>query len=705
MIALDLELQLLSDAEPGTGLGTEALDSLVPRDEGNQPVLPATHIKGLLRDRLGTIGSWLADGTIADRFRILLDEIVGLGGESGSDGMQGRMRLADLRLVVAPDATGSTLEIHRTALSELGSAHAQSLRGVEAVAAGRSFRGRLWLDATAGDPIDLACRLGLMSIEAVGSTRTRGAGLCRIRIEGEGRGPGALLHELEQSLQGSLVVARPQSPTAPAAKRLRDAGTKWFRLCFLADAPVCCAETPVVGTNVIRSGPVIPASAVQGAILTLLSTRDPELASAAFSSPSFRAWPLTPIAPATAGPKTVGFGVRVDLAHRMSKLPLARADGAQEHEFFDSAVAPYHWSEAPAGSALKSTDGVLVRGDGGAVGLWRSQDLPRVLRTHGVHSGPDGTRNLFSVEALAPLVFAGLLAIPGDAAALLEDLLAAGVTVSFGKSRTVRGSGVLALQRLDGAVAGPWEWHLGADQHSAQGRVFVVQSPLALPDDWDVGRAEHALARLAQEAGWGELVIGDPSGRGRHGGTVANVGLRFGWNRHGLGQTVGAHRRLRARRVVLPGSVLVLREPLANLEQRLLEGIGAGREQGLGALLPHPGIASHRLPSPPPLATLRSDGAARLAIELWELGGMDKGPSASQIGDLAQRVHADRSAALRFLNDKEHVRRHAWDIWAPIITRLKECLAPESQVPLVKALRAWQDLRIAGEGMEKQRSK
>lgn len=706
MIALDLELQFLSDAEPGTGLGTEMLDGLVPRDELHQPVIPASHLKGLLKDRLETIASWLeVVGAAAERFSVVIDEIVGRGGLNGSDGVPARMRLADLRFVREAGTAGATLEIRRTAIDELGSVHAKSLRAVEAVAVGTRFRSRLWLDAQPGDPFDLACRLGLMSIEAVGATRTRGAGRCRIRIDGESRTPGAILRALEQGLQKAAVTPRPMSPVAPAPRTLRDSRTQWFRLCFVADAPVCCSETPVVGNNVIRSGPVIPASAVQGAILTLLSTKDPELASATYADPSFRAWPLTPIAAASDAERVgTDLGIRVDLAHRMSKVPTERAGRGEEHEFFDSAVAPYHWSEAPAGSALKSTDGVLVRRADGSVGLWRAQDLPRVLRSHGVHAGPDGTRNLFSVEALAPMVFVGLLAIPGEAAGLLGELLAAGETVSFGKMRSVRGSGALKLQKVGDSFAAPWSWQLPAPHRPAQGRVFVVQSPLALPDEWSVGRAEHALQRLVAEAGWGDLVMGDSAGTGRHGGSVASVGLRFGWNRYGLGETVGDHRRLRARRVVLPGSVLVLREPLPDPEQRLLTGLGLGREQGLGAVMPHPGIATHRLPAPPPLESVRSDGAAKLALELWELSGAERGPSPSQIGDLAQRVVRGNDVALQFLDQRKQGRRQGWDIWEPVVERLKACLTAPAKAPLAQALRAWQDLRIAGEGSEKHRS-
>lgn len=690
MVKLDIELELLRDAEPGTGLGTEGLDGLVPRDERGLPVLPASHIKGLLRDRLETVASWMdrdADGP--NPLLPVIDALVGRGGEDGADGELGCLRLSDLRLAT-PAASGHVFAITRTALGELGTAHGQSLRTVEAVRAGRKFTGHVHLAATIGDARDLACRLGLMSIEAIGSGRTRGAGLCRIKIRGETRTPGALLATLESQLARATPAAARAPLAAPAPRALRDQAVQWFRMSFVADAPVCCPETPVLGANIIRSGPVIPASAVQGALLTLLNDREPALATAVFQSPGFRAWPLVPVATADGGAAAqAGFGVRVDLAHRMSKLPV-QGDGA--HAFFDSAVAPYHWSEAPSGSSLKSSDGVLIRRTNGAVGLWRAQDLPRVTRAHGVHAGSHGDRNLFTVEALAPLAYSGLLAIPAEAAAALREAIEQVGVVCFGKARTVRGSGRLTLQPLGDDA--PWQWRMGAAHAAAQGRVFIVQSPLALPSDWRGGRADEALQRLATAAGWGELVLGDPEGRGRHGGSVATLGVRFGWNRHGLGEVVGSHRRLRARRVVLPGSVLVLRAPLERMEERLRVGLGDGREQGFGALLPHPGVAQVRLPEPPQPPEFRSESWARLALRLWREAGGDDGPSASQIGALVQRVQVSVDGAKRFLDDLTNRPPRIWGVWEPVRDTLKESLGKEPADKMVQALRAWQDLRV-----------
>ena len=49
---IDYTLRLVSDAEPSSGFGTELLNSLVPRDTDGSPLIPASHIKGLMRQAL-----------------------------------------------------------------------------------------------------------------------------------------------------------------------------------------------------------------------------------------------------------------------------------------------------------------------------------------------------------------------------------------------------------------------------------------------------------------------------------------------------------------------------------------------------------------------------------------------------------------------------------------------------------------------------
>ena len=55
--AADITLTLVSDAEPGTGLGTEAVNDFVPRDSSGRPHLPASHVKGLAREALRSMSA------------------------------------------------------------------------------------------------------------------------------------------------------------------------------------------------------------------------------------------------------------------------------------------------------------------------------------------------------------------------------------------------------------------------------------------------------------------------------------------------------------------------------------------------------------------------------------------------------------------------------------------------------------------------
>jgi len=688
MNELTLTISLLADTELGTGLGTETLDGLLPRDAEGRPIIPASHLKGLLRERLEALGAlrgW-PDG--------LLDALLGTPGEGGGDGTPSRLRLTD----ASPrGGDPGVITITRTAIGAYGTAQPGSLRTVEALSAGTTLTAKAWVDDTADGALDLLARLGLMAIDAVGGGRTRGAGLCRIVLGRETRTPGTLLREADDRARRWRPADGAGAPLAGSsgARRLPDGEPVWLRLIFRANSAICCPETPINGsTNHIRSGPVIPASALQGAILTLLNERDSGLASACYADRRFRAWPLVPVcspeSPSTRdrGSREVPFGVRVDLTHRMSKLQ--GADG--RHEVRDSAIEPYHWSEVAGGSPLKSSDGVLRRSAEGEVSLWRAVDMPRQISSHSVHASMDagGRRGLFSVEALAPMVFSGLLSLPPEAAAMLKEILDHDPVVSLGKARSIRGSGTLELQPLGALDA----FLSGALPAALPGCVYVVQSPLALPDDYGVGRAETALQYLAERAGWGRVLLDT-----LHDGydvprTAATCGVRFGWSRHRLGQLADdRHARLQARRVILPGAVLVLEAPLADPAAKLLAGLGDGRECGFGALIPHPGIANadpyRPHPEPPRLAS--HDAAGRQALELFRRAGESGGPTPSQIAAVGRRVGKDADAYLKRQMERGQVRH--WHRWKPVFGDVETLVRSDADTAR-RVLRAWQDLAI-----------
>jgi hypothetical protein len=695
MITLLARLTLLSDAEPGTGLGTDMIHDVVPRGVDGRPCLPAPHLKGLIRDKLQQLGAW------RDWIPAHVDALLGSEGAEGDDGSASRIRVGEGR-PVGSAARNPFLLVHRTALGASGTVLGGALRTVEAIAAKSEFEFKVRVDAEPGDARDLLARLGLLALDAVGAHRNRGAGRCLVRIEGERRTPGQLLLAVDELLSRQPAPRQVQ-PQVDAAGALASGRTVWRRVLFTADGPVCCPETPVV-SNVIRSGPVIPASAVQGAVLSAIDRIDSKLATSCLHDDRFRAWPLVPVAIAGDPVDPNVLGLRVDLAHRMSKLPQVSSDlsHSEEHAFADPAVDPERWAHIAGSSVLRSNDGIL-RIDSEGISLWRAQDLPRMFGAHGVHYDPRGERgrNLFTVESLAPMVFVGLLALPVEAAEALDRALAADSFVSFGKARTVRGGGTLEVRAAGAELFGRLHGR-AADSEGA--RVFVVQSPLEVPDDWHVDVAEDVLARLASERGWGR-VVGEMRVQDRSAArTQAHCGVRFGWNRHGLGARVGDQRRLRARRVILPGSVLVLEQPVADLEAALLAGLGAGREQGFGALLPHPGVATRKAGAAGrlDLPTLKSrDDGARLALE-WFRACRDGGPSPSQIARVHQLLEVDSAKALEYFRKQKKARPlPVWNAWKSVYqsleSQLEQSLQSERTRALTRqALRIWQDLAIAG---------
>lgn len=667
-------LSLLSDAEIGSGLGGETLNDIVARDHSGQPVLRATHIKGLLRATLGQIASdrvW--DST--------LEELVfGAGGADGSDGTSAAIRVRDATAL----GVASVRRITRTALTELGVADGATLRTTEAVTAGTEFQGEIRVASDAGPVVDLAVRLSLLALGAVGGGRNRGSGTCLVRIDGESRRPGVLLGLLDAALSADTSPST-NCPAPQAAGRESPGKARLLHLEFVARDPVCCPETPIVESNVLRAGFGIPASAVLGVAISRLAERDPALARATLEDPRTRAWPLLPCAP-LGSPAPHPVPVRVSLSHRMSKLP---AEGI--HEFRDAAVEAYDWRRPLGGAPLKGADGVLLRSEDGSVALWRSGDMPRIVTAHAVHYDPsgEGKRNLFTVEALAPAVFSGWLSLPPAASAILEELLADEPEVSFGKARSVRGAGSLAAR-----PAGFEELTIG------EGCVFVLQSPAAIPDAWSVERTEDVFRQLVKASGWGMADAPIPEkGRVRI-TTQAACAVRFGWNRKGLGSGVGQTHRLRARRVLLPGSVFVIERPASNLPELLLRGLGIedcgevdGRQQGYGSVLPHPGVAKTPYAGVSALRGLASSSAGRLAHQWFTKG---TGCSASQIARLAALIRPDDGSKAADYLERQHSGRSArfWDRWSPVFEDVRAALQA-NPATAEQALRTWQDLVVA----------
>ena len=683
MQEIKFEVKLRSDAELGSGMGDQLVNGLLARDHQGRPVLRASHIKGVMRDRLAGIALPLFGQGEAERAEALEEAVFGREGREGDEGAPSRVQLTDLPF----NGAALPLTVTRTALGELGTVAATSLRTDEALPCGATLRGTMRLDAEPDSVVDLAARLALLAVEAVGGSRNRGCGACRMAIEGEARSPGAVLRDLAarveaEGIPGPAAVTAPAEPSALQP----DQDAVWLRLIFRAASPVCCPESPVVGNNTIQAGLQIPASAVQGAILHRLSRMDDGLASACYADRRFRAWPLLPAAP-DAFEGQVPAPVACSLTHKMSKLP----DEHDHHDFEDATIQPYDWRKVAAGSPLKATGGVLLRDTEGGVSVWRSADIPRALSAHGVHRDGTGQRNLFTIEAIAPLTWSGLVALPREAAVALTESLTEDPHAAFGKARSVRGAGLLEAVKLTPADLAPPP----LDQDMA-GRVFVVQSPLRIDDEAASGSCEETLAAMVRAAGWGAV-------QECHGA----AGVRFGWNRHGLGDRGQEGNRLRAVRCILPGSVVVLEQPLEDLPSQLLTGVGGGRGQGFGGLLPHPGVAGKlNLPGVSMIKLGSTNAAGRKGLELYRMAPGGQGPAPAAISGLAGRLARDRDAALDHLKRQLQRSERFYRVWKRVASDVETLILQSTDADhrafALDALRVWQDLAVANREADKE---
>ena len=693
MTTYNFILTLTSDAEPSSGLGTELVNDLVPRDHRNQPYIPAAHLKGLMRENLLDLLGALKPFKEAEK---IVDAIFGTPGLGGRDGNDGLFSIDNASL----KGKAQTAHIARTALNDGGTASDTSLRVTECIPVGTVFKGKIHIQAAPDAWQSLAIRLALLSVMTIGGGRTRGAGACHIETDAGQESPGVLLGKLLPLLKDDIIqpVERQMGEVRTLAPE-----TRFLRLVFEAEAPVCCPETPVVGTNLLKSDFSIPASAVQGALLTRLDASDHDLATSLFEAANFRVWPLLPVTDAAAQ-----VPVRVSQTHKISKLP-DKTTG--EYEFLDLFLHVKPWHETDSHSPLKGVDGVLLTQADREIELLRSGDLPRVLTSHGVHNdysapkngseprnsgnqkGENSSRNLFTVESIAPTTFVGLVALPTDACETLMKVFAENNRVSLGKSRTVRGGGKLTLKEIAPESAIPRQ-----SEAAWKNRTFIVQSPVAIPAELkrDGANIESLLIEIVEAAGWGEVEEAS-----------AAAGVRFGWNRHLKGG------RQEAVAVILPGSVFKLQQPLSaeSLVTRLVAGLGGHRERGYGAVLPHPGEARRLAVSGGRKDTqvvFRSTGnSSRKGYDLWKKAGDDL--SASQIASLMTEIVQGKEQASTYLTNQVFQRpKVISDKWLQdgrLLTTngnnqitggpLWDVVQGDSDEAL-KILKVWRDLAVAG---------
>ena len=638
-------IKLTADAELGTGFGGEVTNDYIPRDQHRRPIIPASHTKGLMRAALKSISElrkadWAASCP-APPEAVWPDPLLAavFGSEHQNDWMcKSTVFLQDAELAVeespqsqqsahyealeADDVLESpflwSTRISRTEIAESGGAEAQSLRTTEAALRGSVFKGKLRHPYTKGSVQEVALRLALLSIDAVGGSRNRGGQCCVSLEDGPDATPGALLLKLDQAIRdNNWHEAQPNPSSVLDGKQPLSEEAAVVELLFVAQQPVCCPERPDK-TNVIVSSISIPATVVQGIIMNHVNARSPDLADKLFASGNFRCWPLNPcfhpedcsyknLKSQIGGRVDLVFemlprSLRVSLSHRVAKYSLS--DHLGPDHFFDEAFypTPYQWPDNPDHAPLKGADGVLLYGGRMAStpgpALWRSRDMPRHLSAHGVQDGPrsrqDGGsrgKTLYSVDSMAPLIWRGFLTVPRNLAEKLATSLNESPEVFIGKRKSVRGSGIMRA-----AVLNRIEDLLPIDA-AAERTVLVLQSPVWIPEELlDAGTGDDMLRGLVEP--WRKKHRLPELAGSRD--CWAAIGIQYGWNRHGA-HLAGGSEFQSAKHVLLPGSTFALgsgADPI-RLRAAILDGLYAdpgspdpSRTRGFGCLAIHPGIAT-----------------------------------------------------------------------------------------------------------------
>jgi hypothetical protein len=442
----------------------------------------------------------------------------------------------------------------------------------------------------------------------------------------------------------------------------------------------------------MTTGFSIPASAVQGVLLTEINRQNPELADALFEHPVFRAWPMQPcFQPNDSLAKESSLdlptsAVRVSLTHRAAKYSLT--DTYNVDDFHDEALErKASLKDDRKGAPLKASDGVLLRYKSGDVKLWRASDMPHVITSHGVHSEKffdlERERNVFTVDAMAPLVWMGIVVIPEDAVAPLQDVFSRVSRVSIGKSRTVRGLGSLEILPLVSEVPEQWKTH--GDQ-----TVWIVQSPI--PIERSHLTIQESFRKLADR--WGEMC-------GKNVNKVwANSGVLFGWSRLKNG-------RQAAEVVVLPGSVIEFDGVVP--DQWTYDFFTSGqcvpnsRQQGFGALSVHPGKASSLFDNKADISrkAASSDSYADAVRIVIGLASTKSLPSVSQIRAVQQRiVNSDTREALTYLSKQiSEKTTRVWAAWDDCHRGIETLLSAHPRCAY-RAMEVFADLAAAKENNE-----
>lgn len=675
----DYTIELLSDAQPGTGLGGESVNDFVPRNAQNEPILPGAHLKGLMRENL------------AEMFRCLgwnleiLDFIFGKSFDQDDPFAESLIQITDAEPAAPEKKPVKTFFVSRTKLDDAGCAEDGSLRTVEAIPVGTVFRGKIYSHLAENSLEEKVWQLGFLSIFEVGGSRTRGCGQCKAELENFTKSYKDLIDEITAGIADWKPSDLPETGTAAP-----DLNTPLVpvRLTFFADAPVCVpGGASTSQTNVQSTGFSIPASAVRGAIIRKMGNFSGTFMDDLYKSPNFITWPLQPcsISPDT-DQQDLPVPFIVSLTHRAVKYSVE--DEVME-KFRDEAIDEKTIMKAPSKAPLKASDGVLLcSGKGDKPLLWKATTMPHEVRAHGVHnSGNQSERGLYTVDSMAPMTWRGLAVLPRAAADKLVKILEDSSQITFGVRRSVQGMGTLKAEILKQP---PVEWESG----NMKKTVLIVQSPISIPDDV-LGISKIASEQFLEMC---KRILNEHKIRTDGIQVWANTGLLFGWNVKLKGLQAPRH-------VILPGSVIQIpaKIPTTTLVSLLQNGFFCEPDdykRGYGAVSVHPGKAVDFFRGNAEIPTLESDKqrleVTKKILQIWKKA--HHYPSPSQISALRDQLAINPEKVCDYFV-RQCTRDRVYQDWAEIIEDILEFLKkcqdePEFRPYLIGGLEYLVDLVI-----------
>ena len=286
------------------------------------------------------------------------------------------------------------------------------------------------------------------------------------------------------------------------------------------------------------------------------------------------------------------------------------------------------------------------------------------------------------MESIRVKKFTALAILPVKAAQMLLEILKEGRQVFFGKSKSTMGGGILKAQ----ATPLFEKFDRYHQVEKLRNRLFIVQSPIVY-DSPAESSSRDIINKVLNEAGWGEVAE-----------ESVMTSVLFGWNSTKLDKQLCNSGRVQAKRVITPGSVFLLKEPLSSPVEKIAKGLGSDRYAGYGAVMPHPMFATA-------LCSLEKD--AENTVQFGKCSGSPvfcgyrlhricgKRLSASQIANLMSRAETSVEEAENFLEEQRLYRpEDIWDAWKSVKEILDKYFKSYSRPDVIRMLRVWHDLNV-----------